>query len=681
MTQSQSAVEHRLADLRSQLHHHNHCYHVLDAPQISDAEYDALFDELVQLEARHPHSVPADSPSQRVGAPPAPHFEKVEHPLPMLSLDKCTAADELGDWMQRCRNRLTDSSKLSFTCEPKIDGVAVALTYREGSLSLAATRGDGATGENILANARTVAAVPLRLIGAGFPKEFEVRGEIYMAHADFERYNAEALQRGDKPLLNPRNGAAGSLRQLDSRVTAQRPLTMFSYSLGWHDGEWQPDTHAEVIRQFADWGLRTNTMTQEVHNLEECLEYIARLQDTRATLGYDIDGVVVKVNQLGLQAELGHVTRKPRWAIAFKYPAEEAVTTLLGVDFQVGRTGAITPVARLQPVFVGGVTVTNATLHNMDEIQRLDLHIGDHVMIRRAGDVIPQVRGVIVAKRPEGAAEISVPQFCPACGSPTQRPGDEIVIRCSASHHVCPAQRKEGIRHFASRLALDIDGLGDKIIEQLVDTGLITSPADLFGLSVEAISELERMAEKSAQNLVAALQASKQTTLPRFIYALGIREVGEATALALARHFGDLEALKGAELEQLEEVADVGPVVAQSIYRYFRDEENIRVVDSLLAHGIAWVDQRLNEAVQLLNGEVWVLTGTLQRMPRNQAKALLQELGAKVAGSVSAKTSVVVAGPGAGSKLAKAKELGIRVLNEDEFILLLQEAGVDVPIY
>lgn len=680
MTQPQSAVEHRLADLRSQLHYHNHCYHVLDAPEISDAEYDALFDELVQLEAMHPHSVPADSPSQRVGAPPAPHFEKVEHPLPMLSLDKCTDVDELGDWMQRCRNRLADSSNLTFTCEPKIDGVAVALTYREGSLSLAATRGDGATGENILANARTVAAVPLKLIGEGFPKAFEVRGEIYMAHADFERYNAQALQRGDKPLLNPRNGAAGSLRQLDSRVTAQRPLTMFSYSLGWHDGEWQPQTHEEVIRQFADWGLRTNTMTQEVRNLDECLAYIARLQDTRATLGYDIDGVVVKVNQLGLQAELGHVTRKPRWAIAFKYPAEEAVTTLLGVDFQVGRTGAITPVARLQPVFVGGVTVTNATLHNMDEIQRLDLHIGDHVMIRRAGDVIPQVRGVIAAKRPEGAADISIPQVCPACGSPTQRPGDEIVIRCSASQYICPAQRKEGIRHFASRLALDIDGLGDKLIEQLVDTGLITSAADLFALSVGAISELERMAEKSAQNLVAALQASKQTTLPRFIYALGIREVGEATALALARHFGDLEALKVAELEQLEEVADIGPVVAQSIHRYFRDEENVRVLDSLLAHGIVWTDQRHNEAAQLLNGEVWVLTGTLERMSRNQAKALLQELGAKVAGSVSAKTSVVVAGPGAGSKLAKAEELGIRVLNEDEFILLLQEAGVDVPM-
>ena len=678
MPQSQDDVQHRLLALRTELHHHNHCYHVLDAPEISDAEYDALFDELLALEAEHPEMAAADSPSQRVGAPPAAHFEKVEHPLAMLSLDKCTDADELRDWMQRCRNRLADASGLTFTCEPKIDGVAVALTYRDGQLSLAATRGDGATGENILSNVRTVAAVPLKLIGEGYPKAFEVRGEIYMAHADFESYNAKALKEGHKPLLNPRNGAAGSLRQLDSRITAQRPLTMFSYSLGWNDGEWQPHTHAAVLEQFARWGLRTNTLTQEVHDLDECLDYIARLQGSRDELGYDIDGVVVKVNQLALQAELGNVTRKPRWAIAFKYPAEEATTTLLGVDFQVGRTGAITPVARLKPVFVGGVTVTNATLHNMDEIQRLDLHIGDQVMIRRAGDVIPQVREVILAKRPDGAAEISVPQSCPACGSPTQRPGDEIVIRCSASHHVCPAQRKEGIRHFASRLALDVDGLGDKLIEQLVENGLIKNAADLFGLSIESLSALDRMAEKSARNLTAALTASKQTTLPRFIYALGIREVGEATALALANHFGGLDALKQAELEQLEEVADVGPIVAQSIHRYFRDADNLDVVDALLGHGIHWPDQRVSLNAQPLGGEVWVLTGSLEQMPRNSAKAILQELGAKVAGSVSSKTSVVVAGPGAGSKLARAQELGTRVMDESQFIAFLKEAGVDV---
>lgn len=671
-------LQHRLAELQADLHHHNHCYHVLDAPEISDAEYDALFDELLRLEALYPETVSADSPSQRVGASPAAQFEKVEHPLPMLSLDKCTDANELREWMQRCRNRLADGSKLSFTCEPKIDGVAVALTYTDGLLSLAATRGDGATGENILTNVRTIAAVPLKLIGSGYPKSFEVRGEIYMAHADFERYNANALQQHQKPLLNPRNGAAGSLRQLDSRITAQRPLTMFSYSLGWHDGSWQPETHAEVLRSFAGWGLRTNTLTEEVQDLDECLAYIARLQDARDNLGYDIDGVVVKVNQLTLQAELGNVTRKPRWAIAFKYPAEEATTTLLGVDFQVGRTGAITPVARLKPVFVGGVTVTNATLHNMDEIQRLDLRIGDQVMIRRAGDVIPQVRAVILAKRPETAEEISIPQSCPSCGSPAQRSGDEIVIRCSASHHVCPAQRKEGIRHFASRLALDIDGLGDKLIEQLVDTGLISNAADLFALSVETLSNLERMAEKSAQNLISALQSSKQTTLSKFIYALGIREVGEATALALANHFGGLNALKQAKADELEDVPDVGPIVAQSIHKYFRDPDNLRVLDALLEYGISWPDQQHAASQQVLKGEVWVLTGTLEQMPRNSAKTILQNLGAKVSGSVSAKTTVVVAGPGAGSKLNKANELGTRIMDEQQFIAFLQEVGVEV---
>ena len=678
MAKSKLDLQHRLAELHADLHYHNHCYHVLDAPEISDAAYDALFDELLRLEALYPETVSADSPSQRVGASPAAQFEKIEHPLPMLSLDKCTDANELREWMQRCRNRLADGSKLSFTCEPKIDGVAVALTYTDGLLSLAATRGDGATGENILANVRTIAAVPLKLIGSGYPKSFEVRGEIYMAHADFERYNANALQQNQKPLLNPRNGAAGSLRQLDSRITALRPLTMFSYSLGWHDGSWQPETHAEVLRSFADWGLRTNTLTEEVQDLDECLAYIARLQEARDNLGYDIDGVVVKVNQLTLQAELGNVTRKPRWAIAFKYPAEEATTTLLGVDFQVGRTGAITPVARLKPVFVGGVTVTNATLHNMDEIQRLDLRIGDQVMIRRAGDVIPQVRAVILAKRPETAEEISIPQSCPSCGSPAQRSGDEIVIRCSASHHVCPAQRKEGIRHFASRLALDIDGLGDKLIEQLVDTGLISNAADLFALSVETLSNLERMAEKSARNLISALQSSKQTTLSKFIYALGIREVGEATALALANHFGDLNALKQAKANELEDVPDVGPIVAQSIHKYFRDPDNLRVLDALLEYGVSWPDQQHAASQQVLKGEVWVLTGTLEQMPRTSAKTALQNLGAKVSGSVSAKTTVVVAGPGAGSKLNKANELGTRIMDEQQFIAFLQEVGVEV---
>jgi len=672
-------VEEQLSSLRARLHYHNHCYHVLDAPEIADAEYDALFDQLLSLEAAYPHFVTADSPSQRVGAPPAAQFEKIQHRQPMLSLDKSTDTDELRDWVQRCRNRLVDASKLSFTCEPKIDGIAVALTYRRGLLVAAATRGDGSTGENILANVKTIAAVPLKLMGEDIPPAFEVRGEIYMAHEDFHAFNKAAEQRQQKPLLNPRNGAAGSLRQLDSKVTARRPLTMFCYSVGWFEGDWQPGTHAQVLRQLALWGFRTNPMTEEVADLDSCVDYIQRLRDARDSLGYDIDGIVVKVNQLDLQQQLGNVTRKPRWAMAFKYPAEEAITQLTGVDFQVGRTGAITPVARLQPVFVGGVTVTNATLHNMDEIQRLGLRVGDQVMIRRAGDVIPQVRGVVLSKRPADASEVVIPQNCPSCGGVVRRPEGEIVIRCSASSHLCPAQRKESIRHFASRLALDIDGLGDKIIEQLVDTGLVTDAADLFALNVEVLSRLERMAQKSADNLLRAINASKVTTLPRFIYALGIREVGEATARALAVHFHDLVYLRSADLEQLEVVADVGPVVAKSVYDYFRDSENLRVIDALLAHGISWEPMQSDVVAQPLKDQTWVLTGALEVMPRNQAKSALQSLGAKVAGSVSSKTSVVVAGPGAGSKLAKAAALDIRVLDEQQFLAFLQETGVDIP--
>ena len=678
MTEQNIDVERRLFELRASLHHHNHCYHVLDTPEIADAEYDALFDELLRLEASHPNWVTKDSPSQRVGAAPAEQFEKFQHRRPMLSLDKSTDADELSDWMQRCRSRLTNPRGLDFICEPKIDGVAVALTYRDGSLVSAATRGDGLTGENIIANVRTIAAIPLKLMGDDIPQAFEVRGEIYMAHSDFDDFNRKAALQQQKPLLNPRNGAAGSLRQLDSRITASRPLTMFCYSVGWSEGDWQPATHAEVLRQFGLWGFRTNPMTREVSGLEDCLDYIQQLQAARDDLGYDIDGVVVKVNQLALQAELGNVTRKPRWAIAFKYPAEEATTRLLDVDFQVGRTGAITPVARLEPVFVGGVTVTNATLHNMDEIQRLGLRIGDQVMIRRAGDVIPQVRGVVKGKRPLDASEVLIPQICPSCGSQVQRSEGEIVIRCRSSANTCPAQRKEGIRHFASRLALDIDGLGDKIVEQLVDAGLVKDVADLFVLEVAALNGLERLAQKSAENLLKAIEASKRTTLTRFIYALGIREVGEATAHGLAMHFKNLGDLRDADLEALEQVADVGPIVAGSIHDYFNSADNLRVIDALLSRGVSWPPIQSDEAPPLLAGETWVLTGSLEVMARNQAKAALQTLGAKVAGSVSAKTSVVVAGPGAGSKLAKATELDVRVLDEQQFLRFLQEAGIDV---
>ncbi len=667
----------RLAELRRALNYHLHRYHVLDAPEIADAEYDRLFDELVALEAEHPDLVTVDSPSQRVGGAPSDQFDKVTHEVAMLSLDKCTSAEELSDWIARCEGRLTDPSAMSFTCEPKIDGVAVALVYEQGVLAMAATRGDGQTGEDITSNVRTIKSVPLKLEADNLPPRFEVRGEVYIPTRDFHEFNERAVASGEKPMINPRNGAAGSLRQLDSRITASRPLTMFCYSLGWVDGGWQPETHSQVIEQFRQWGLRVNDRLEEVADLTACMAYVEALQEARPSLGYDIDGVVIKVNQLALQSELGNVTRKPRWAIAFKYPAEEATTQVENVEFQVGRTGSITPVARLEPVFVGGVTVSNATLHNMDEIARLGLHIGDRVMIRRAGDVIPQVVSVIESKRPDDAQPIALPSACPSCGSPIVQPEDEAVARCSASHNVCPAQRKEGLKHFASRLAMDIDGLGDKLVEQMVDEALITHAGDLYRLSVEQVAALERMGEKSAQNLIDALERSKATTLAKFIYALGIREVGEATAANLARHFGDLAKLMAADTDSLEQVDDVGPIVAGKIADFFADADNRRVVEDLVAQGVDWPQPEQKRDDNLLTGQTWVLTGTLERMTRNDAKAMLVALGAKVSGSVSAKTHQVVAGPGAGSKLAKATELDVPVMDEEAFIAFLEEHGVD----
>jgi DNA ligase (NAD+) len=503
-----SDVAGRLQALRDKLNHHIHRYHVLDAPEISDAEYDALYDELIELEADHPDLVTPESPSQRVGGAPLAQFNKVTHTVPMLSLDKCTSESELRDWIDRCRGRLPDPDALDFTCEPKIDGVAVALMYEGGRLVLAATRGDGQTGEDITANVRTVKSVPLQLRGPDVPERFEVRGEIYIPQEAFMRFNKQAIDAGEKPMINPRNGAAGSLRQLDPKVSAARPLTMFCYSLGWVEGVWQPETHIQAVQALQSWGLRTNPLLQLQPDLRGCLNYIEDVQKQRGELGYDIDGVVVKVNALALQRELGQVTRKPRWAMAFKYPAEEATTEVLNVEFQVGRTGAITPVARLQPVFVGGVTVSNATLHNMDEITRLDLRIGDRVMIRRAGDVIPQVVSVINSLRPPQARCIELPDVCPVCASPIVREGEEAVARCSGSVNVCAAQRKEGLKHFASRLAMDIDGLGDKLLEQLVDTGRVANAVDLYRLTESDLVALERVGEKSARNLLDALASS-----------------------------------------------------------------------------------------------------------------------------------------------------------------------------
>ncbi|MYE50877.1 MAG: NAD-dependent DNA ligase LigA [Gammaproteobacteria bacterium] len=665
-------VQARLEALRTQLDHYNYCYHVLDAPEIADAEFDALFDELIALEAAHPALITPDSPSQRVGAAPLAEFAAVTHEVAMLSLEKTATPTELEDWANRCRTRLGEES-MAFCCEPKIDGVAVALVYADGQLALAATRGDGQTGEDITANVRTIGAVPLRLRGDGIPPRFEVRGEIYIAKRDFAAFNERARERGERTLVNPRNGAAGSLRQLDPKLTASRPLTMYCYSLGWIEGDWRPQTQMEALERLAAWGLRTNPEAKLAADLDACQAYIDDIARRRESLAYDIDGVVVKVNALDQQRRLGAMTRKPRWAVAYKYPAEEATTEVLGVEFQVGRTGAITPVAKLAPVFVGGVTVSNATLHNMDEVARLGLRIGDRVMVRRAGDVIPQVASVIVEQRPEGAPAIELPESCPACGSPVARPEGEAVARCSAAPTLCPAQRKEGLRHFASRLAMDIEGLGEKLIDQFVENGLVRTPADLYRLEGECLSELPRVGEKSAQNLLDALQASKSTTLARFIYALGIREVGEATAQSLANHFGGLDALRDATPEVLEVVPDVGPIVAEKIAAYFDNPDNARAVDELVEVGIAWPAIEAVADSLPLAGQTWVLTGSLEQMSRNEAKQKLTDLGAKVAGSVSGKTAQVVAGPGAGSKLVKAEQLEVPVMDEARFMELLSD--------
>jgi DNA ligase (NAD+) len=664
------AVLKRLEALRTAVHHHNYRYHVLDDPEISDADFDALYDELVALEARYPRYVTPDSPTQRVGAAPLAQFESVAHRVPMLSLDKCTSASELAEWDQRIRDRLGRVEPLDYACEPKIDGVAVSMVYRDGLLHRAATRGDGDTGEDITANVRTIRAVPLKLTSAQAPGLLEVRGEIYMPIADFQRFNAQAAERGTKPLVNPRNGAAGSLRQLDPRVTASRPLSMFCFGIGQLERAAMPERQSEVPALLRTFGLRVNPLARRVRGVDGCLEYIEAVRAQRADLPYEIDGVVVKVDELALQEALGTLHRRPRWAMAFKYPAEEATTRLLDVEFQVGRTGAITPVARLEPVFVGGVTVSNATLHNMDEIGRLDLRIGDTVLVHRAGDVIPKVVRVVPGKRPRDAGAIALPARCPACGADIVQPEGEAVARCSGGLS-CPAQRKQALRHYASRRALDVEGLGDKLIEQLVDGGHVETVADLYRLGAEQLAGLERMGQRSAEKLVARLAASRETTLARFVHALGVRGVGEATAQSLALHFGDLDALMNAGEEELAAVPDVGPVTAGQIRAFFDQPHNREVIAALRAAGVHWRAAEAQVGRQPLAGQTWVLTGSLESLTRDDAKARLVALGAKVAGSVSARTSVVVAGPRAGSKLDKAREFGIDVLDEEAFLALL----------
>jgi DNA ligase (NAD+) len=662
----------RTRELRQQLEHHNYRYHVLDDPEVSDAEYDRLMRELKALEEQYPDLVTPDSPTQRVGATPVSELQEVVHTRPMLSLDNAFADEDVVAFDRRVRERLEDVEQVEYSAEPKLDGLAISFRYESGRLVQAATRGDGLRGEDVTHNVRTIKAVPTVLRGAA-PKLLEVRGEVFMLIAGFKAMNERALERGERTFVNPRNAAAGSIRQLDPRLAAGRPFDVFFYGLGETDGWKLPAKHSEALQQLRDWGLKVSPLLKIVQGAAGCLQYYRDVAAQRASLPYEIDGVVYKVNRFVQQRELGFVARAPRWAIAHKFPAHEENTIVRGVEFQVGRTGALTPVARLEPVFVGGVTVSNATLHNMDEVRRKDVRIGDTVVIRRAGDVIPEVVKVILDRRPRDAVEVELPKKCPICGSDVEREEGEAVARCTGGLF-CAAQRKEALRHFASRRALDIDGLGSKIIDQLVEGEKVRSPADLYRLTADDYAGLERMGEKSAANLVEALERSKQTTLARFLYGLGIRDVGEATAAALANHFGSLQSLQEASEEAIQEVPDIGPVVAAHVHTFFQQKHNREVIAALREVGVTWKDQQRQAAAAEgpLTGKTFVLTGSLDSMSRDEASDRIVALGGKVAGSVSKKTSYVVAGAEAGSKLAKAQELGVEVLDEKAFLKLLK---------
>jgi DNA ligase (NAD+) len=683
---TEAQARHEVEMLRQQLRHHNHRYYVLDDPEVPDAEYDRLFQRLKALEMQFPALLSSDSPTQRVGGEALAAFSTVTHEVPMLSLDNVFSEQEFADFDRRARDRLGDligqggdlfsQPALTYCCEPKLDGLAISLVYEGGVLIRGATRGDGVTGEDITHNVRTIPSVPLRLSGEALPALLEVRGEVLMSKKGFLKLNEQQEARGEKIFVNPRNAAAGSLRQLDPRMTAQRPLEFYAYSVVRCEGLKLPGSQYEILQKLATFGFRLSREIRRAEGVAEVQAFYADIQKRRENLPYEIDGVVIKVDNVRWQQELGFVSRAPRWATAYKFPAQEAVTTIQSIEFQVGRTGALTPVARLAPVFVGGVTVSNATLHNFDEIERMDVRVGDSVVIYRAGDVIPKVVRVITERRPEGTPPVVLPTRCPVCDSEVERREDEAIARCTGGLF-CPAQQKEALKHFVSRRAMDIEGLGDKWIEQLVDLKLIKSSADLYSLQKDMLLPLERMGEKSADNLLAAIAASKNSTLPRFLYALGIREVGEATALLLSRHFGSLEKIMAADEAALMQVQDVGPVVAESIALFFRQPHNLDVIAALRAAGVSWPDgEALGERPQPLAGQTWVLTGSLATMSRDQAKEKLQQLGAKVSGSVSKKTHCVVAGEAAGSKLADAEKLGVAVMDETAFQQLLREHNI-----
>lgn len=665
----------QLEALRQKLREYEYHYHVLDNPLVPDAEYDRLMNELKNLEWQHPEWITVDSPTQRVGAKPLDGFAQVTHEIPMLSLDNAFSDEELDGFLRRMESYITeDPHTLAFCCEPKLDGLAVSILYVDGVLNQAATRGDGTTGEDITSNIRTIRNIPLKLNMDNPPARLEVRGEVFMPQKGFEELNERALEKGEKTFANPRNAAAGSLRQLDPKITRQRPLVLNAYGIGVYESDDElPATHFERLQWLKSIGIPVNNEIRLATGREQLLAFYANIQAKRPTLGYDIDGTVLKVNDIGLQEQLGFISRSPRWAIAYKFPAQEEMTVLNDVEFQVGRTGAITPVAKLEPVFVAGVTVSNATLHNGDEIERLGIVIGDTVIIRRAGDVIPQIVGVVMERRPENAKKIEFPTVCPVCDSVVVRVEGEAVARCTGGLF-CGAQRKEALKHFVSRKAMDIDGVGEKLIEQLMERELVHTPADLFKLDHTTLMRLERMGEKSAQNALNSIEKAKNTTLARFLFALGIRDVGEATAQNLANHFHNLEAIRVATFEQLQEVQDVGEVVANRIVRFWQEPHNVTVVEDLISQGIHWQDVvQVEIADNPLKGKSVVLTGTLTQLTRDQAKALLQSFGCKVSGSVSSKTDYLIAGEKAGSKLAKAQELGVKVLTEQEFIVLTGE--------
>ena len=675
MTASAATLK-KVESLRSQIRHHNYRYHVLDEPEVPDAEYDRLVRELQDLENKHPELATADSPTQRVGAEPIKAFGTVQHILPMLSLDNAFSEDELNDFHRRVTERLEleIDANLNYAAEPKLDGAAVSLLYEKGQLMRGATRGDGTTGEDITHNVRTIDAVPLKLLNKGFPTTLEVRGEVFMPRDGFRTYNEQALKKGEKTFVNPRNAAAGSLRQLDPRLTAERPLDIYIYSVGVTEGGALPGCHSEILDRLQEWGFKVCPERKLVSGIRGCLEYYADIGRRRDALSYDIDGVVYKVDRLDYQQQLGFVSRAPRWAIAHKFPAEEELTIVRAIEFQVGRTGAITPVARLEPVFVGGVTVSNATLHNMDELHRKDVRVGDTVIIRRAGDVIPEVVRTVPDRRPKRTRIVRAPAKCPVCRSAVVREEGEAVARCTGGF-ICAAQRAEALKHFVSRRALDVDGLGSKLIEQLVAIDRIQTAADLYHLERDELAGMDRMGEKSAENLLAAIERSKDTTLARFLYGLGIREVGEATARSLAAHYGKLTSIMKADEESLQTVQDVGPIVASRIHSFFAEKHNQKVVKGLIDSGLTWKETKASPkaADGPLSGKIFVLTGTMNNMTRDEAKDKIQAAGGKVTGSVSKKTNFVVYGDNAGSKLTKAQKLGIETIDEDALQKILPD--------